>query len=344
MFNWEPIFTEASRPNISLIYFGIGSAMTPDAYSQGIEDCKNQQYPPFLKKYRGRKLIVLFDTNLEEHLAIEKYLEKYNYKYEKNSVDGITVLQNDEIIVYAIRESFEFYTNYYGTPDEIKESATKASWYISNLINLISICLEKKPKTKIIVQDFTGRDITYSYINLFNIFDKTDLLNNVMFDVTQIDGGCYITMNEQQASIDSNENFIQEKYMELKNIKNSPLFKTILSNRIQYLIYPISSNYVNLRRDRLLNSEEVKECEAASLDYNLKHWKNLLIMKIYNLEFNELNTDREYLIHIYEQLIIRVLEDIIKSKNTDSSAVKDIFSVIDNRNVFINSMMLFNYD
>jgi len=332
MFNWEPIFTEASRPNISLVYFGIGSAMTPESYSQDIEDCKNQQFPPFLKKYRGGKLIVLFDTKLEEHLAVEKYLKKYNHKYEKNNVDGITVLRNDEIIVYAIRENFDFYTNHYGTPDEIKESATKASWYISNLIHIISVCLEKNPKTKMIVQDFTGRDTTYSYINLFNIFNKIELLNNIMFDVTQKDGGCFVDMNEHQASLDSNGNFIQEKYMELKKMTHSPLFKTILSDRIKNLIYPISSNYVNLKKDK-----------PGSYDITT-NWKNSLLMETYNLEFNELNKNPEYLIHKYEQLIIKILTDIIESKNTDPSAVKDIFSIIDNRGVFINSMMLFNYD
>ncbi len=351
MFNWEPIFTEASQANTSLVYLAIGSAMGNSAmvnYTQTnvdptnanstnvdptnveIPDDKNQQYPPFLPKFRGRKMIILIDPFLEKHLAVEKYMKKHNIKFTTNIRNNVRVLQSEEIVVYAIEEKFEFVPNTWGTPEEIKKSVEKSSSDVSNLINLIEICLGKRTRTRIIVQDFTGRDTTKFYCELFNIFDKTELLNNVLFDVTQKDGGCYVELNDRQASLDSNQNFIQEKYMELTNIINSPLFHSILNERIHQIIYPISYNFINLRK---LNSHEIVNKD-----------KLIMLAQIYNINIDEFNKSPDYLIQIHEQLIVKVLEDVVRARQIDFSVVESLMSIIDQRSAFINALTVLSYN
>jgi hypothetical protein len=322
MFNWSPIFTEASQANTTLVYLGIGSAMNHKINHSRIEDNANQQFPPFLNKFKGKKLVILFDPLLEEHLAVEKYLTHHNSKYEKDVVEQVRILRNDELVVFAINDNFDFGS--FGAPN-------KFDWDVSNLIHLISICLDKNPKTKIILQDFTGRDTTTLYASMFNIFGRTELLNHVMFDVTQKDGGCFIEMNEQQAPIDCDGHFIQEKYIELAKMTSFPLFNHFVKDRIQNLIYPISHNYVNMKKDPGNGYAIVPGC------------KFLLMAHSYNMEFDELNTNTQYLIQKHEQLIIMVLEDIVRAKMIDSSAVNDLMSVIEQRSIFINSLVAFNY-
>lgn len=332
MFNWEPIFTEALQANTKLVYLGIGSAMGYhiNDINNRISDEQNQQYPPFLKKFEGKKMIILIDPYLEDYLAVEQYMNEHEFKFEKYAVDNVRVLRNDEIVVYAIKETFDYLINTRGTPQEIIESRRKVDWDFSNLINLIGICLEKRPKTKIILQDFTGRDTSSFYTGLFNIFDKVDLINNVMFDVTQKDGGCFIEMNELQASIDFEGNFIQEKYMELTRITDSPLFKSILKDRIQLVVYQLLYNYLGLKKNpahELINIEKI---------YGLAH--------SYDIKIDEFNKNSDYLIQIHQQLMQKIIEDIVIARQIDSSAISNLIQIIDNRTTFINLMTVLNFD
>ena len=340
MLNWEPIFTEASQANTKLVYFGIGSAMgrystdpidpniPPGPNNTQLTDDTNQQYPPFLNKFEGKKLIILLDPCLEEHLAVEKYMEAHGMRFEKYAVDNICVLRNDEVVVYAIKENFNYNGYLWGTSEEIKQSIHKSDWDIANMIYLIGICLQKR--TKIILQDFTGRDTTGFYYSLFDIFDKTSLLNDVMFDVTQKDGGCFIQLNKDQASVDSDGNFIQEKYLELFKITESSLFKSILKERIQQVIYPISHNFVSLKKD------PAHEIVNKGIFLSLAH--------TYDIDVNENNNDPDYLIEKHIQLIQKVLEDIVIARDLDSSTASDLISVIDQRTTFINSMTTLKFD
>jgi hypothetical protein len=333
MFNWDFIFTEAAQANTKLVYLGIGSAMgsyLTNSNNKRISDEKNQQFPPFLKKFEGKKIIILIDPELEEYLAVEQYMDEHDFKFEKYTIDNVRVLRNDEIIVYAIKETFNYIIDTSCTPQEIIESRTKVDWNISNLINLIGVCLEKRTNTKIILQDYTGRDTTIFYSRLFNIFDRTQLINNVMFDVTQKDGGCFIEMNEHQASIDSNGHFIQEKYMELVAITGSPLFKSILQERIQQVIYPLSYDFVSLKKNP--THEIINKKKLVGFAHS------------YNIQIDEFNNNSDYLIQKYEQIIQKIIEDIVKARSVDSSAIGDLMGVIDNHSTFSSSLMIFNFD
>jgi len=328
MFNWEPIFTEVSQPNTNMIYFGIGSAM--GHYNREINDHENQQYPPFLNKFMGKKLVILFDPDLEAHLAVESYMEKHNYAYDKYAVDEtITILRSADLVVYAIKEAFEFGVGRWLEGEERLKLITKVDWYVSNMINLIGICLNKAIKTKVILQDFTGRDTTDFYVKLFGTFDKSDVLNNVMFDVTQKDGGCFIEMNESHASLDPVGNFIQEKHMELTRIRQSNLFDIIVRDRISSVLYTLSYNYTALKNN--------KQHQIDQID------KIIYLAHTYNIDFDELNTNYDYLDLKLKQLIRGIIIDVIRAKDIDSSAVDDLMSVIDNRPLFVNSLCLFNY-
>jgi len=331
MFNWEPIFNDALHDDTKLVYLSVGSAMD-DCDARPVTDDTNQQYPPFINKFKGRKLSVLLDPYLEEHLAVEKYMETHHIPFEKKVYDDFCILRShdNDIIVYAIKETFSYEPSLYGTPEEITQSIYTTDSNVSNLINLIHICLEKRIKTKLILQDFTGRDLTKFYYSLFNTFDKTDLLNHVMFDVTQKDGGCLIEMNEHQANINEHGNFIQEKYLQLVQLNTSPLFKRILIERINRVIYPLAWDFSNLKNNpphQIVNKDTL-----------------LFLASIYNIDIDELNNNPDYLIHKYERLIRQMLEDIVNSQNSDLSAVDYLISIIDNRTDFNNTLMIFKFN
>lgn len=324
---WKGIFTKISN-NVEIVYLAIGSAMG-DYSKEQITDDKNQQFPPFLKKFKGQKIIILIDPQLEEYLAIEYYMKEHNLQFEEHKENNIRILQNEEIIVFAIKDYFYFVECLRFPPEENQERKNKLDCDLSNLINLIDICLNN-PNTKIILQDFTGRDTTQLYTGLFNIFDKQKLLNRVLFDVTQKDGGCFIEMNESQAHVDSNGNFNQYKYSELTTIHDYILFKQNLENRIKHIIYPISHNFISLKKNP---------------SHEIMYKDNFYILaRIYNINIDESNINPDYLINKYAELIKIVIEDIVISCKCDSSAVHDLFNIIDQRTEFSNMLRLFNFD
>lgn len=321
MAKWQSIFDKALT-NYDIIYIAIGSAMGEYSKEQ-ITDDKNQQFPPFLNKF-GRKMIILIDPQLEEYLAIEYYMKKHNLQFEEHKENNIRILRNEEIIVFAIKDYFYFVECLRFPPEENQEKKDKLDYDLSNLINLITICLNNL-NTKIILQDFTGRNTTLLYTRLFNFFDKKKLLNRVLFDVTQKEGGCFIEMNEFQAPVDSKGNFIQERYLELTAITNH---KKFLKKRIDQIIYPISQNFTSLKKNPSF------EIMYKDIFY--------ILAQTYNIDFDELNINPDYLIKKYEKLIKIVIADIVTSCNGDFSMVDDLFNIIDQRDEFRTKLRLFN--
>ena len=72
MYIWHKILTTVAKASCKLVYFGIGSEMN-DCHK--ITELNNSQYPCYLNKFEGNKVIILFDSQLETPLKIEKYFE-----------------------------------------------------------------------------------------------------------------------------------------------------------------------------------------------------------------------------------------------------------------------------
>jgi hypothetical protein len=340
---WDKITNTADSPLTKLVYLGIGSSM--ECYSE-ITTTNNQQYPCFLDKFEDNKVIVLFDTRLETPLKIEDYFERK--KDQLDMIDSI-VSENGTFIfrefqnnsgsvkVYAVNENFNFEYRRFGHLDEndMKVYNENVDITTSNLFNLIGTCLGKHTKTKLILQDYSGRPTVSFYVSLLKSFDKDEMLSNVIFDVTQRDPGCFFVITPEYPTLDASGNFVQENYIQLKQIRKYPLYNHVLKQRIDQLVYPLSSNYVKLSQDPAF--------ELAGMD------KISNLCTIYSVEFNDTiqnngsPKNRDYLLAKFMELIKIMLNDIIRSQDCDVSYIEHFIQLMSDRNAFINSMSVLKY-
>ena len=305
--NWD-LFTKELRTE--LLYIAVGSAM---GHYQHLETCdsKNQQYPPFISKLDCKKTILLIDPNLEEQLEIERFMIKYDNPLMLRHQDGnLRILENDNIIVYAINDVF-YYRDYYS--ELIKKESEECK---SIMLKLIEHCL--KQKIKMVYQDFTGYDTTNIYIDLFKYFNKNELLDNIIFDVTESDGGCYVNLSRENLIIKENR-IIQNKYSRLTKISSPERF---IKERLNYVIYPLSFNFINLKQD---NSFTIID-------------QNIVDFMCYIYEIHD-----EDIIEKHNKIIKTILLDIARIKEIDYTEIEGMLKQIDNRSVFIGLLQILLY-
>ena len=137
--------------NPDIIYFAVGCSM------KQYNDCditpnNNQQNPYFLQKFKKSKIVsIFFDPELENPLKLETQMELIK---TYSSDDYYRILENDNIILFAINKSFNFYSNKH----ELPRKYTTFEIMQTFIASLIFYCI--KNKKKLIVQDYTGTDIT----------------------------------------------------------------------------------------------------------------------------------------------------------------------------------------
>jgi hypothetical protein len=327
---YNQIYDYISLPNISVVYLAIGSAM--GAYNK-ITTENNQQYACFLDKFIGHKIIILIDPYLEEELKILKYCASINKPLIERQyiVDNEKPIfrkyENDECTVFAINRDFYFETNSYLSLQQNQQVDEDVSF----IINTITQCLGKIKKTKFIIQDYTGYDATYFNINLFNIFEKQELLNNVMFDVTQKEGGCLIKLEPNLARVDESGNFYQEKFMKLIDIKRNDInTHSIYQERIDHINYIITYNYKNLY--------EKKKNFIPIEPRKIKYYST-----VYSIEYDETNLNNDYQIDKHFDLAKRMINDIIIFKDFDRYMEHYLATNLANRNDFIKTTSQLKY-
>ena len=325
---WQTIHDTILLPSTQIVYIGIGSAM--EHYIELTEE-NNQQYPCFLNKFGGNKVIILIDPVLEHDLKIQTYFNLIENPLRminiiKNDMDApiFRHFQNYNTTVFAINDWFYLEALEWMPSDKI----TQTNENIAILLSIINTCLEKQLKTKLIVQDYVGRDNTKFYLELFNIWNKEDVLNNILFDVSQRNEGCFIKLSPNIINIDSDKNFIQEKYMSLVDIKDSSLFIPIIVSRIDQLIFPLSKYYQELNLTPTLLKPETHAIKYLSNVYNITCVDN----------------SHEYLVTYYEKLIKVMINDIVDSRDADPTIKDYLFENILNRDVFISTISVFKFD
>ena len=320
---WNRIFDKITLPSVNTVYMGIGCCM---GHYTEITSTNNQQYPCFLNKFPGKKVIILLDPYLEQDLKIQEQLVLVESQVINNQL--IRFLENDNLFVFAINQRFNYEPSKWETPEQNEQTEKD----IAIIYNIIEICLNKINKTKFILQDYSGRDTTMYYSNLLNSFEHqyNDLLNNILFDVTQNDGGCAIQLDEDMIPTDSLGNFIQAKYLPLVETNNSPILDSIIKYRIDKLCYPLHLYYSKL----LIEPTEFKFTD----NYNEQI---KLLATIYRIEYDIHNKNRDYIIHVFHQLIHTIIQDIVIIKNIDSNKHSILLENINNRNEFIKNIRQF---
>lgn len=321
---WNEIYNNVNNPGINLVGLFIGCSM--EYYNELTEE-NNQQYPCFLNKFNGKKLIILVDPCLETELKIEEYfVQKGNPLIctNRSYVEGnpvIRVFQNDHVIVYALNESINYSTCW--NDEKEQEDAHK-------IYTIVEVCLNNQKK--FILQDFCGNDTTYFYSYLLKKYNRQEMLHHINMDVTQNDGGCRFKIFPDLIKLDHNGNFIQEKFIELSKIKESKKFNTILKFRIDLFIYPICYYY-----DQLIQNIEIELDE-----YQM--YKIGLISTIYNIEFDRQNKEKTYRVTKLEMLINLILQDIINARELEQNFFNYIMTNISNRHILYETMKVLKFE
>lgn len=325
---WSQIFNTAAQGSTALVYLGIGAAM--GSYNQ-LTPANNQQFPCFLNKFGDNKVIVLFDPDLEKSLKIEQLFQEIGdplilvnseFKDEKIYFRELRTKSNS-VTIFAINDIFNIYHNHYHHDEESERYNHQVDITISNVVNLIEICLGKPNKTKLIMQNYAGSSTVHFYNSLLSMFDKDDMLKNVIFDVTGQDPGCFWEITEEYPVLDDNGNFIQINYMQLSMMKGNPLFRQNLVKRIDNLVYPVTSNYVILTKD--------PSFEPVGMD------RIMNMCTIYSVDFNDSSKNRDYLLPKFMELIQIMLADILSTTGSNLS-IDYLIQLMNNRNEFINTM------
>lgn len=339
MSHWEIIFNTISIPSTSILYIGIGTAQ--GHYSK-ITEQNNQQYPCFLEHFPEHKVILLIDPGLEFPLKLEKFMEDAGTKLveeqvikqisDKNEEKVIfRYLKNNKMSVFAINDSFEYEENKYMNDKQ----KIKTNENLANLIHMIELSLGKVRPNKIILQDYTGHDSANVYSSLCNIIDSELMMKHVLFDVTQLESGCFIDFQHDMISYDSDNNFIQERLQPLTKITKSSKFEKILKKRIDKLIYPVSWAVNQIKSNGKIPEEKYGHNFESDFRY---------LSQVYGLEYNELNFDLDYKKNKLEQLTQLMLQDIVEARECQKSELEFIKENLKNRSVFINFVSILKFE
>jgi hypothetical protein len=313
MFN--RILNHINNQNYSLLYIGVGTAM-PD-YSM----CDNkenhtvitpqnfQQHPLFINRFSGNKIILLIDPRLESPLHILEYYANMGRQIvlslSINSILSIYTEVNGETsdMIIAVKDSIYW-------SDQREESYSE---HFAFLVNIIMSCMDNN--IKVIMQDYSGIDITNTYSRLINIFGKEILFPNVIFDVTYGDGNCMQHIDVDTLKLDKNGNFVQEKFLLLSRLAkiNSSNFKRIREERVNLILSELSYKYHR---------------KVGYMGYDIE--KINPMFTIYRIEEKHDLTD-------IERVTQNMLQDISISSHHDMSGM-EMFSYITNRSKFIDIM------
>ena len=321
---WNEIYDNINNLEFKLVGLFIGCSM--DYYSE-LTNENNQQYPCFLNNFDCKKIIILIDPCLEINLKIEEYFLKLEHPLQTinkvfiNDEIKLRVLKNDNVMIYAINEPFN-YINY--------DWLNKIGSDTEKLYTIINICLRNK--TKLILQDYSGNDTSYFYADLLTKYNRQDLLNYINMDITQFEGGCRFNINNDMVKLDKNDNFLQEKFSKLSNIKNSKLFNKIFKFRLDILLYPILYYHNKL-------------CEDPTFEFDKLYINKIkLLFIIYDIEYYENVKDVNYYISKFEEIFKIILKDIIIAKDLELSFYDYCLSIIKNRFLLYETFKMLQYE
>jgi hypothetical protein len=230
-----------TRPEV--IYFAVGCFM---GHYNNITPANNQQNPKFMKKFEGKKKFYIFmDPALENPLKLESQINLVvNHNNSSDIVQDFVVLENNEYKIVAINKPFYFY-NDINVPNSQNQELDLLFLYA-----LVNYAVDRN--IKLFVQNYTGADISTSYNEIAAIFGKDRIFKNVLFDVTQNDGGCFVDFNKYPVFYDSEDNFIQARFhsfVEMKKI-NQDYYKTMLIKRLNLLSWQIT-RYLRILKGEL---------------------------------------------------------------------------------------------
>lgn len=267
--NNKKIIAFCKEQKPSIIYLAIGPAHSA-----------SQQYPPFLNKIEGKQLCLLFDPRMEEPLSV--YTDP----------ESPLIIEHDNIQIIPIKRDFYW--------EEKRDRS-----FVHDLCELAL----SETNTRLIVQDYTGRDIRSDYpIQTFG----PALLRRVLFDFTYKDGGCFVDFNTVTLYLYPDGSFIQPQFDRISAILPyvaKEKVAAILQERNNRLIFNAMRYY------RVLSGTE-EAPEWCSSEYVEDAIQNL--WSIYGINHTA-GLSKENL----EQLLLEYLLDIMSVKPATGSGIRD---------------------
>jgi hypothetical protein len=223
---------------------GVGCALNPENDGNNINSPSTQQHLRCLEKYET-KLYILIDPKLDDiclgsngpKVFFDR--ERHNMKVYRSEDCSIKEVSCTSLIVeskpcldcsltvLAIKESIDYDKDF----DILK--------FICEFVLIY--------KKKMIMQDFSGKDITYYYIKLMKLFGKEKMLENIIFDITQtFDGHCRFIDGEPVVATDTYGNFLQSKYDKI-NSNNVKEYWSMSRNLAYMMKNPKKRHYNSIR-------------------------------------------------------------------------------------------------
>ena len=266
--NYTDALTICEKLNPDLIYVAVGCA-SPIETSQGLI----QQYPPFVKEWPGTKLCILIDPLLEHP---PRSIQEHNAIQE-----GAEIWKTPDTTFLSLRRNV--YYQHDSVMDEDPQHRNEDIRFIEILCRQTLI-----RSAKMILQDYTGRDIQKYYPHHIH----PDITKYVLYDVTYDDGGCYIDFDAIRILRDEAGDFIQPSESTLSAIYGKipdPIFQKELTRRR----YSLANIHTYLCIDRGLREPSIWITEEyiarASLRYsmiyrvNSKDYYSILVSAVKDL-------------------------------------------------------------
>lgn len=321
---WNYVFNYINQ--VDHIYFAVGCAMPQyrfsdevnSSYMFDITEKNNQQYPCFMNKFVGKKMVILIDNELEfteknnnnntdeRDLVVQQYFKRIGQPLGiivKNKT--LRVLGNADTIVIAAKTNFYYEESKHMSKSEIETFRMN----FTTFNNMIAQCIDSGNK-KLIVQDYTGRDITQTYLHFLDMYGRS-ILNTIIFDVSQSNGGCFIELKPNHAAVDKNGNFLQERYLKLVDCVGSEMYNDLYKSRLSLFNYPLSW---------CINGDGHSE-------FNFEYYKFLFF--IYECRYDPKSKEESIM-----ALIKKMLDDMLTSRGIDISIGDSILGKIMNRPEF----------
>ena len=223
----------------ALIYFAIGCATNPE-----------QQCPSFVSEWPGKKICILMDPLLES---------PPNYFKNNGIHSNADMAVTGNTIFFIKRKYFEtpFISPIPGFSKDPQLSADDMKF-------LYGLCNLTCSTTRLIVQDYSGRNISEFYPDN----PTKEILDNILFDVTYNEGGCFIDFTKVQIQRRSDGSFIHPEFEPLANLRSSKLLPVMQKKRKSPLCYFIHRLYQSL-----IGAKEARDwCSPTKI---LEHMKPL---------------------------------------------------------------------
>lgn len=294
----------------SIVYIGIGSSMkyyvtdpslpsNQTGYTRLVTRQNNQQYPMFFDKLGNTKRRII--------ILFDLYLE-----------DDLKIpLSLYQTTVFALHENYDYNDIHFMT-------------------RIIEKCLSNN--SKLIVQDFTGRDLAPLYDTLLDIFGKEEMLPNILFDATAGNGDCFIQFVDEDCSLYPDGSFVNEKYKRLSQVSNQSLnqssnepsnnsiSKRVFVDRIKVITNEISWIYIT-------------KCKNPKSDYSFPE-KVYYLFNVYDIKKPEMENITERFGQLLEQLI----RDVTFFQQCTPDVADNIISVLHDRSIFLKYMEMISFE